>query len=172
MPGDGLNNPSDISLLALEETLDDIQDDLTLIQAALVIIDNDVGIIDTVVDAIRVVTDSTPVLTKTGGTLTSDGTEQDVYINNAPAGVYNPLCVKIDFTNVTSTEMVILRIYYRIATGGGLIRQDEVTYAGIPDNLLINIDLEPNRFGIEVTLELTAGTNRDFVWEVFYEETP
>lgn len=29
-------------------------------------------------------------LTETGGTLTTDGTEQNMYINNAPAGVYSP----------------------------------------------------------------------------------
>ena len=170
MPGDGVHNPSDdtallVAIAALANTL-------VLIQAALVIIDNEVGQVHTVVDAIRVVTDSTPVLTETGGTLTSDGTEQDIYINNAPAGVFRPICVKIDFTNVTVTETVVLREYYRIVDGGNLIRQDEATIVGIPENRLINIELEPNRFGVEVTLELTAGTNRDFDWEVFYEETP
>ena len=164
------HNPYDDTVLL--GLIADLADDLILITAALVIIDNEVGIIDAVVDAIRVVTDATPVLTETGGTLTADGTEQNVYINNAPAGVYKPICVKIDFTNHTATETVVLRTYYRIEDGGGLIQDDEVTYVGVPTVPLINIELLPTRFGVEVTLEKTAGTNRDYLWEAFYEETP
>jgi len=52
---------------------------------------------------------------------------------------------------------------------GALILQDELTYAGLISPELINIDLEPNRFGVQVTIEKTAGTNRDYDWEVFYE---
>ena len=125
-----------------------------------------------IVNAIREITDVTPVLTETGGTLTTDGTEQNVYINNAPAGVYRPICVKIDFTNHTATETVVLRTYYRIAEGGGWLQDDGVTYIGVPTVALINVELLPTRFGIRVTLEKTAGTNRDYLWEAFYEETP
>ncbi len=168
--GEGLHNPSDDT--ALLAAIADLADTLILIQAALIIIDNEIGIIDAVVDAIRVVTDATPVLTETGGTVTADGTEQNVYINNAPAGVYKPICVKIDFTDHAATETVILRTYYRIADGGALIQDDAVTYIGVPTVPLINIELLPTRFGVQVTLEKTAGTNRDYDWEAFYEETP
>ena len=170
MSGEGINNPPDDT--ALLAAIAALANTLVLIQAALVIIDNEVGIIDTVVDAIRVVTDATPVLTETGGTVTADGTEQNVYINNAPAGVYKPICVKIDFTNHTATETVILRTYYRITDGGAWLQDDAVTYIGVPTVALINIELLPTRFGIRVTLEKTAGTNRDYLWEAFYEETP
>ena len=168
--GEGLHNPSDDT--ALLAAIADLADTLILIQAALIIIDNEVGQVHTVVDAIRVVTDATPVLTETGGTVTADGTEQNVYINNAPAGVYRPICVKIDFTDHTATETVVLRTYYRIAAGGGWLQDDEVEYVGIPTVPLINVELLPTRFGIRVTLEKTAGTNRDYLWEAFYEETP
>ena len=168
--GEGVENPYDDT--ALMAAIADLADTLVLIQAALVIIDNEIGIIDAVVDAIRVVTDATPVLTETGGTVTADGTEQNVYINNAPAGVYKPICVKVDFTNHTATETVVLRTYYRIAAGGGWLQDDEVEYVGIPTVPLINVELLPTRFGIRVTLEKTAGTNRDYLWEAFYEETP
>ena len=46
-------------------------------------------VVDTVVDTIKVKTDGMGILTETGGTLTTDGTEQNLYINDAPAGVYN-----------------------------------------------------------------------------------
>ncbi len=170
MTGDGVSNVYDDT--ALVAAIADLDDDLILIAAALVIIDNEVGIIDAVVDAIRVVTDATPVLTETGGTLTADGSEQNVYINNAPAGVYRPICVKIDFTDHEATETVVLRTYYRIADGGALILDDAQTYIGVPTVPLINIELLPTRFGVQVTLEKTAGTNRNYLWEAFYEETP
>ena len=170
MSVDGVNNPYDDTALLAD--IADLDDALVLIAAALVIIDNEVGIIDAVVDAIRVVTDATPVLTETGGTVTTDGTEQNVYINNAPAGVYKPICAKLDFTNHTATETVVLRTYYRIETGGALIQDDAVTYIGVPTVPLINIELLPTRFGVQVTMEKTAGTNRAYVWEAFYEETP
>ncbi len=150
---------------ALVAAVADLDDDVVALQA-------DVDAIGVDVDAIRAVTDATPVLTETGGTVTTDGTEQDVYINSAPAGVYKPLCVKIDFTNHTITETVVLRTYYRIADGGAWLRDDAVTYAGTPDEPKIIVELLPTRFGVRVTMEKTGGTNRDYLWEAIYEETP
>ncbi|GAG53559.1 unnamed protein product, partial [marine sediment metagenome] len=123
-------------------------------------------------DAIRAITDAEPILEETGGTLTTDGTEQNVYVNEAPSGVYRPVCVKIDFTNQTVTETVVLRTYYRITPGGGYVQQDPVTYLGVVDPALINVDLEPNRYGIKVTIAKTAGTNRAYDWETFYKVAP
>lgn len=102
---------------------------------------------------------------ETGGTLTADGTEQTVYINNTPAGIFEPLIVNIDCTNMAAGDVTVLRAYYRIAAGGNLIKKDEVTLNGAQDPDLKNIILEPNRYGVQVTLEQTAGTNRDYDWE-------
>lgn len=107
-------------------------------------------------------------LTETGATLTTDGTEQNIYINNAPAGVYDPKMIIIDFTNQTGTETVVVREYYRIKSGGGLVKIDEVTFTGVQSPLLKMITLEPNRFGTKVTIEKTAGTNRDYDVEAVY----
>lgn len=111
------------------------------------------------------------MLTETGGTVTTTGpgTEDDVYVNDAPAGVFKPLKVMIDFTNQTAAETVVVRIYYRIKSGGTARLKDEVTFAGVQDPPLINIELEPNRFGIVVTIERTAGAAKDYDWEAFYE---
>lgn len=115
--------------------------------------------------------------TETGGTILTDGTEQDVYINNAPAGVYEPLKVMIDFSvfvrgaenhGSQATETIVVRTYYRIYPGGNLIKKDEVTFAGVQDPALKNIELEPNRYGIRVTMERTAGNARYYDWEVIY----
>jgi len=66
----------------------------------------------------------------------------------------------------------VVRTNYRIIPGGALIEQDEVTFAAAQDPDLKNIDLEPNRYGISVTIEKTAGTNRAYPWEVFYIIAP
>jgi len=108
-------------------------------------------------------------LTETGGTITSSAIEQAVYINNAPAGVYSPKTIMIDFTNQTATEIVVIREYYRLKAATGAIKIDEVTFAGVQDPLLKEISLKQNRFGILVSLQKTAGTARDYNYEVFYK---
>lgn len=157
MSGEGVHNP-------LDET--EILADLAIIDA----------IVDEILEdteAIREVTDAEAVLEETAGQITTDGSEQVIYMNNAPAGVFRPICVKVNFWNQTATETVILRTYYRIAVLGAMALQDEVTYAGAQDPELINIDLEPNRYGIMVTIEHTVGeTNQAYDWEAFYEVHP
>ena len=108
-------------------------------------------------------------LTETGGTVTTDGTEQEVYLNNAPAGLYVPRVFKLDFTNHTAGETVVVRVYYRIKSGGGLVEQIETTYAGAVDPLLVNIALEDNRYGVKITIEKTGGANRAYDWQVVYK---
>lgn len=163
----------DTTLLAnvavIDTVVDDIETDVAAVQSTVDDIQSTVDDIEADVAAVQTTVDAIPTLTETGGTLTADVTEQNLYINNAPAGVYRPICVKVDFTNHTGTETVKLRIYYRIASGGDLIKQDEVEYVGVPTVPLINIALEPNRYGVKVTLEKTAGTNRNYPWEAAYE---
>ena len=147
--------------------------DDTELLAILAIIDAIVDEIYEDTDAIREVTDAEPVLTETSGSITTTGAEQNVYINNAPAGVFRPVCLKIDYTAQTATETTVLRTYYRIAPGGAFVLQDTVTYAGVVSPELINIDFEPNRYGIWSTIQNTAvGVHRAYDWEVFYEEAP
>ena len=112
-------------------------------------------------------------LQETGGTVTSDGTEQDVYINNAPSGIYEPRLVRVDLTNSQAGETIILRSYHRIKTGGDLIQDSwelAFTFEGVQTApALMDVPLQPNRYGVKVTLERTAGVARDYDWEVFYE---
>ncbi|MBA7681801.1 hypothetical protein ES703_90141 [subsurface metagenome] len=109
------------------------------------------------------------VLTETGGTVTASGigTPDNVYVNDAPAGVFDPQKVMIDFSDLDVGEVATVRTYYRIKSGGDLKLKDELEFAGVQDRPLINIELEPNRFGIEVTIEATAAVVFD--WEVLYK---
>ncbi len=153
MSGEGVHNTyDDTALLVL----------LDLLQA-------DIDLIEIDVNSILAKTNAIAVLEEIAGSLTTDGTEQTLYVNNAPAGIFIPICLKLNCTNQTATETIVLRTYYRIENGGNLIEQDTVTYVGVISPELLNIDLEPNRYGIHVTIEKTAGTNRAYDWEVFYE---
>ena len=113
-------------------------------------------------------------LTETGGSITpTDATENTVYINDDPLGVYEPRKVKIDCSNMAWGDIVVLRWYERLNNGGGLILKDEWRLEDVQDPDLgkppiKNIELEPNRFGVHVTLAQIAGTYRSFDWEVFY----
>ena len=144
--------------------------DLTVVEAAVAALVVNVTALQADVTDIKAVTDGLPTLSETGGTVTTDGTEQNVYINTTPLGVFRPVCVKIDFTDHTAGETVVVRTYYRITAGvAPMILQDTQTYVGLVSPELINIDLEPNRFGVQVTIEKTAGTNRDYDWEAFWK---
>lgn len=112
---------------------------------------------------------ATGVLTEAGGSLTTDGNEQNLYINESPAGVFVPRILKINTTNHTAAETIVIREYYRTVSGGAYLEHDEVTYAGAITEDEITVHLDPNRFGIKVTIEKTAGNNKAYVWEVFYE---
>ena len=118
---------------------------------------------------ILAVANSLAVLEETGGTILTDGTEQIVYVNETPAGVFRPMCVKIDCTNQTDIDTIVLRTYYRIEPAGAYVLQDTLTFAGLVSPELIDIELEPNRYGIRVTIEHTVSSQIEYVWEVCYK---
>lgn len=113
-------------------------------------------------------------LLETGGTLTANGAEQILYINNAPLGNYRPVVAYVDLDNMAGGDTTVLRVYYRLIAGGALQLWDYNAYVGADGGLangmeMVSIDLGPARFGVQVTLEQSAGVNRDYVWSVFVE---
>ena len=108
-------------------------------------------------------------LTETGGTITTNGALQSLYVNNAPAGIFQPRKLLLDFTNHVAGDTMIIRTYYRLNAAGALIKQDEETIIGVQDPAIITIDLEDNRFGYEITIEKTLGANLTYDWEVIYK---
>jgi len=108
-------------------------------------------------------------LQETGGTITTDGAQQDIYRVETPMGVFAPMKVLIDFSNQTVAETVVIRTYYRINAGGGLVQKDELTYIGVVNPPLVNIELEPNRFGIRVSMQRTVGGAFAYDWEAIFK---
>ncbi len=156
----GVHNPFDAT---------EILADIATLQTAVDDLDADVVLLQADVDAIEAIAEAEAILEEAGGQLTTDGTAQTIYINNAPAGSYKPICLKIDFANQTVTETTVIRELYRIAPGGPLTVSDEHTFVGTVADPLVKIELSPTRYGIQIVIEKTVGTNRAYDWQVFYE---
>jgi len=124
-------------------------------------------IIIAIVTAIFALINADLTLTETGGTIIADAAEQDVYINETPAGEYFPRKVVIDLSDLDVAEVATIRTYYRINATGDKELKDEVIFAGVQAEPLKNVELEPNRFGIRVSIQATAAVVID--WEVHYE---
>ena len=118
------------------------------------------------------ITNAGLTLTETGGTLTTDGTEQTIWVQTTPMGVFKPLTFLLNTTALALGDTIVIRTFYQIVPGGALVPSDEVTFAGPspPAQRLKEFILKPNRYGVEITLEQTVGAPVvDFDWEVFYE---
>ena len=108
-------------------------------------------------------------LTETGGTIATDGTEQILYVNDTPAGVFSPNTINVDFTNQFNGTTVVLKEYYRIKSGGDLRLTDMVAFPDGQSPDLKIISLKENRFGIIISIQKTAGANANYDYEVFYK---
>jgi len=110
-------------------------------------------------------------LTETGGTVATTviNTEYDIYINETPLGAFSPKKVQIDFSAQTVNEIVIVRLYHRINPTGDKEKKDELAFDGVQEPVLKNIKLEPNRYGVRVSIERIAGDSKSYDWCVFYK---
>jgi len=114
-----------------------------------------------------------PVMQETGGTLLTDGTEQILYIRNAPVSVFDPRVVMIGLDDMVALDDLTVRIYYRLSDGGGWDLHDYQNYVGADGGLLngrtmIAFALYPCRHGVQVTVQQTVGT-ATLVWCVVEE---
>lgn len=109
-------------------------------------------------------------LKETGGTLMADGTEQVLVVVDPPMGTFKPTKIKVDCTNMAWGDSTTLRWYERIEGSGGWIKKDELQLDDVQIPPLRNIELEPNRHGIQVTLQQIAGVNCAYLWEYLWED--
>jgi hypothetical protein len=101
------------------------------------------------------------------GTLTADGTEQTVreYTGTGKLHAY------IDLSNMADGDAVTIRQFIKIKAGGTYRKYAEESYSGVQTLPLLHIISKPNKHGVKITLQQTAGTNRDYDWETFVEQT-
>ncbi len=109
------------------------------------------------------------VTTETGATITTTAAQQDMYVNNAPYGVYKPLFLTLRCSNMVAGDGIVVRTYERISATGGLDLQSEKQFTGVQAEPLKKIPLHPNRHGIQTTIQRVAGGDRAFVWGVIYD---
>ena len=114
--------------------------------------------------------ESNGVLTATG-----PGTEDNVYINAGPAGSFKPRVVKIDLDLMVGGDTTVIRYYERLTPGVAWWLMDYESYAGVDGGLLngvkaIYVEMQPNRYGVRVTLEQTVGAVKNYQWERLSEE--
>jgi hypothetical protein len=101
------------------------------------------------------------------GTLSATGAED---IIKEIADTVNKLHCFVDLTNMQAGDSVTVRQYMKIKSGGSYILYAEETYSGVQTLPMLYIVTKPARYGIKITLEQTAGTNRDYDWETFTEQ--
>ncbi len=105
-----------------------------------------------------------PLYERTDGTLTADGTEQIIY-EVTPTVTLVPDSITMSAANLVGGDAITLRMYAKLKSGGSYELIDSQVYSGAKTIPAINITGQPNRYGWKVTLEQTAGTNRDYDWE-------
>lgn len=118
------------------------------------------------------IVDAIPDLTRVGGTHDQSdaaGTEDTVWIMDAPGGNFVPKRFVIDLSELAAGDDLDVNIYYRIESGGSYVLESTELHEDDLAVDLISYDLHENRFGIKITTTMDAGTARDFPWEVYYE---
>lgn len=123
------------------------------------------------INAIYDIVNALLVTSETGGTVTTDGTEQNLYVNNIPQGAYKPIVILLDCTNMIAGDAVTLKTYKRVsATGGLLADSPAVDLVGAQSPAVKEIKLSPTRHGIRTTMQRIAGAaDRAYTWSVFLD---
>jgi hypothetical protein len=87
-----------------------------------------------------------------------DGTEQ-VLVEQTD-GVSSLLEGYVDMSSMTGGDIIVIRQYMKIKTGGAYVKYAEETYTGAQPTPLVYISAKPANIAVKVTAEQTAGVNR------------
>jgi hypothetical protein len=98
-------------------------------------------------------------------TLAASGSEQTVYEVASPAAEWIPDTVHIDLSNMAASDSTDIKVYVKLKSGGTYRMMDVNTFTDEQTVEGIVITGIPNRYGYKVTLEQTAGSNRNYDWE-------
>lgn len=100
------------------------------------------------------------------GTLTATGSEDEV----RESLVEGKLHAFIDLTAMLASDSITVRQYMKIKPAGSYVKYAEEVFADVQSLPMLYIVTKPSKNGIRITLEQTAGTNRDYDWETFIEK--
>lgn len=92
------------------------------------------------------------------GTLTADGTEQTLLESNS-MGTFEGW---IDLSNMASGDTVVIKVNAKLKSGGSYRQYDSASYSDAQTNPAVHITRLTTKYGIKITLQQTAGTNRTY----------
>ena len=99
------------------------------------------------------------------GTKTADGTEQDL-VSVTGRGKYEGW---IDLANMQAGDTVVVKEYVRLKSGGSWRLYATATYTDAQTEPAIHPTRKLSEYGWRVTLQQTAGVNRDYDYEFLKE---
>jgi len=99
------------------------------------------------------------------GTLTADGSEQTVVERSA----LGTLEGHIDLASMQAADTVVIKEYIMLKSGGTYRLYDSATYSGVQAKPNLHVVKLPARYGVRVTLQQTAGVNRNYDYNFFRE---
>jgi hypothetical protein len=105
------------------------------------------------------------------GSVTMDGTEKNVVLDEVTGNPQRFLEGYIDLTPMASGDTIVVRQYMKIAATGGYVKYAEETYSGAQTLPLLYITTKSGRYGIKITAQQTAGTNRTLQYQFFRRRT-
>lgn len=100
------------------------------------------------------------------GTLSATGAEDDIRESTEEGKLH---CL-IDLTAMQAGDSITVRQLMKIKAAGSYIKYAEESYSDVQALPMLYVVTKPSKHGIKVTLEQTAGTNRDYDWETFIEK--
>jgi hypothetical protein len=105
------------------------------------------------------------------GTVTMDGTEKNVVLDEITGNPQRFLEGYIDLSPMASGDTIVVRQYMKIASAGAYVKYAEETYSGAQSIPLLFIVTKPGKYGIKITAQQTAGTNRTLTYQFFRRKT-
>ena len=100
------------------------------------------------------------------GTLTATGAEDTI---KEILTTINKLHCFIDLTAMLAGDTIVVRQYMTIKSAGSPIKYAEETFSDVQALPMLYVITKPARYGIKITLQQTAGTNKNYDWETFQE---
>jgi len=94
--------------------------------------------------------------------LVADGTEQEIVLDETGGNPLRSIEGFIDFTAMQAGDTIVIREYLKLESGGSYVKYAEETYSDAQALPACWIDTKPAKYGLRITLEQTAGTNRTF----------
>jgi hypothetical protein len=101
------------------------------------------------------------------GTVAMDGTEKEVVLDEVSGNPSRFLEGYIDLTPMASGDTIVVRQYMKIASAGAYVKYAEETYTDAQSLPLLYIVSKSGRYGVKITAQQTAGTNRTLTYQFF-----